>query len=152
MSESIHVPGSTVKRLKALAKLFVPVITIAAATAWTTSVTWFRTRPSTADVQKLTGECTAIAKEAQDQAKTNHVQIYALQDAALTLAREAIALHAQAEVMRAYSASKRLPEYIDRARKFYAAEFERELDEHPGELVRALRQAQRAVWRPDRDP
>jgi hypothetical protein len=150
-SESIHVPSGTVKRAKAIAKFFIPIVMVAAGTAWTTTVTWFKTRPSTADVQKLTADCTTLAKEAQDQTKTNHVQIFALQDAALTLARMAVELHAQAEVLRAYGGSKRLPEYIDRARKFYAAELERQLDEHPGELVRALKQAQRAVWRPDRD-
>lgn len=151
MSDSIHVPGQTVKRIKALAKLFIPVVTIAAATAWTTTVTWFRTRPSTAEVQKLTADCTTIAKEAQDQGKTNHVQIYALQQTALKLAETAIELHAQAEVARAYGKSPHLPEYIDRARKFYANEFARELDERPGDIVRSLAQARRAVWRPDRD-
>lgn len=151
MSESIHVPSAQVKRWKALVKLFVPIVAVAAGTAWTTTVTWFKTRPSAEDVAKLTGDCTAVAKQAEDIGKTNHVQIYALQDAALMLARMAIELHAQAEVVRAYGASKRLPEYIERARKFYTAELERELDEHPGELVRALKQAQRAVWRPDRD-
>jgi hypothetical protein len=151
MSESIHVPGQTVKRVKALAKLFVPVVTIAAATAWTTTVTWFRTRPSTAEVQKLTGDCTSVAKDAQDQAKTNHVQIYALQQTSLALAELAVDLHAQAEVERAYGGSKRLPEYIDRARKFYEAEFARQLATHPGDIVLALTLTQRTVWRPDRD-
>lgn len=151
MSDSIHVPSAQAKRLKALAKFVLPIIGIAAGTAWTTTATWIRTRPSADEVAKTTAECTTLAKEAQDQGKTNHVQIYALQDAALQLARLTIELHAQAEVMRAYNGNRRMPEYIDRARKFYAAEFERELDEHPGEVVRAVRQAQRAVWRPDRD-
>jgi hypothetical protein len=150
-SDSIHVPSAQAKRLKALAKFVLPIIGIAAGTAWTTTATWIRTRPSSDDVAKTTAECTTLAKDAQDQGKTHHAQIYALQDAALQLARITIGLHAQAEVERAYSGSKRLPEYIDRARKFYTAEFERELDEHPGELVRAVRQAQRVVWRPDRD-
>ena len=151
MSDSIHVPSATAKHLKALAKLFVPVIMIAAGTAWTTAVSWFRTRPSTTEVQKLTAECTTLAKEAQERSETNHAQIYELQNAALAQARLAIELHAQAEVERAYFGSKRFPEYVERARKFYRAEFEKALDEHPGELVRAVNLAQRALWRPDRN-
>jgi Zn-dependent metalloprotease len=151
MSDSIHVPGQTVKRIKALAKLFVPVVTIAAATAWTTTATWIRTRTSTDEVTKMTADCTTIAKEAQDQTKTQHVQIFALQQTALTMADTLIELHAQAEVERAYSGSKRLPEYIDRARKFYKAEFERQQADHPNDIVRALTLARVAVWRPDRD-
>lgn len=151
MSESIHVPSAQVKRWKALLKLFVPIVAVAAGTAWTTTVTWFKTRPSADDVAKLTGDCTAVAKQAEDLGKTNHVQIFALQNTSLELARTAIALHAQAEVVRAYFGSKRLPEYIERASRFYEAAFERELDAHPGEVVRALKLARAAVWRPDRD-
>jgi hypothetical protein len=151
MSESIHVPSDTVKRWKALAKLFVPVITIAAATAWTTTATWFRTRPSTDEVTKITADCTTIAKDAQDQTKTQHAQILSLQNTVLLIANESIDLFAQTEVMRAYPGSKRLPEYVDRARKFYAAEYARQQTEHPNDVITALTLARLKVWRPDRD-
>lgn len=127
-----------------------PVVAVAAATAWTTTVTWFETRPSVRDVQKLTGACTAIAKDAQEAGKVNHVQIYALQQTALALALMVVELHAQAEVERAYHGSKRLSEYIARARVFYLAEFERQQEAHPNDIVKALRHTRAAVWRPDR--
>lgn len=151
MSESIHVPGQTVKRIKALAKLFIPVVMIAAGTAWTTTVTWFRTRPSTDEVTKLTGDCATIAKDAQDQANRQHVQILSLQNTVLLLANATVLLHAQAEVERAYSGTKRFPEYVERARKFYAAEFERQQLEHPNDIVTALTLTRLKMWRPDRD-
>ena len=151
MSESIHVPSYTVKRAKALAKLFVPVITIAAATAWTTTATWFRTRPSVDEVTKMTAECTKTAKDAQDQTRVQHVQIFALQQTALIMANAVVELHAQAEVTRAYGTSKRFAEYCERARRFYVREFERQQTEHPNDIVRALTLTRLHVWRPDRD-
>ena len=150
MSDSIRVPSHTAAWLRGLAKLLVPVVMVAAGTAWTTAYSWIKTRTSVDEIKPLISDCNVIAKDAHDRAKTQHVQIFALQQTALTLAEMIVVLHAQAEVERAYSHSKRFPEYVTAARRFYSAEFERELTEHPGELVRALKAAQRAVWRPDR--
>jgi hypothetical protein len=162
MSESIHVPSQTVKRLRALAKLFVPVAMIAAGTAWTTTVTWFRTRTSAEEIRPeitrqideirpLLVECGTKAKDALAQANTQHVQVYALQQTALTLATALVELHAQAEVERAYPHSGQLSSFIERARKAYAREFERQLTEHPNDLVTAVKLTRLKVWRPDRD-
>lgn len=152
MSDSIRVPSKTVAWFKAIAKLFIPVAMIAAGTAWTTAASWIKTRTSVDEIRPLIGECNALAKGAQDQLKTQHAQIYTLQETGQTLAEMVVELHAQAEVVRAYSGSKRLPEYVERARKFYRAEFERQQVEHPHELVRALQLTRLAVWRPDRSP
>lgn len=152
MSDSIHVPSKIGAWLKAIAKLFIPVVMVAAGTAWTTAYGWIKTRTSVDEIKPLIGECNAAAKEAQDQAKTQHAQIYTLQETALTLAEMVVELHAQAEVVRAYSGNKRFPEYVERARKFYHAEFERQQVEHPHEIVRALQLTRLAVWRPDRSP
>ncbi len=151
MSDSFYVPGPTVKRWRAIAKLFVPIVMVAAGTAWTTTVTWFKTRPSTEEVTKLTASCTTVAKDAQAKYDTQHVQIYALQQSALDLATAMVELHAQSEVTRAYWNSKRLPEYIDRARKFYALEFARQQTEHPNNVPLAFKLTIGRVWRPDRD-
>lgn len=154
-SESIHVSSTTVRRGRALfqllLKLLLPVMGVAAVTAWTTTATWFKTRTSLADVQTLTTECTTIAKDAQGQGNTQKVQIYALQQTVLALAETIVELHAQAEVERAYYASKRLPEYIARARSFYLAEFERQQDAHPNDIVKALKYTRAVAWRPDRN-
>lgn len=162
MSESIHVPTHTVRRLRSVAKLFIPVITIAAGTAWTTSATWVRTRTSLEEIEPLIkkgfdeikpklDECNDSAKGAHALIDTQRVQIYALQQSALSLVGTLVELHAQAEVARAYGSSKRLPEYIERARRFYAREFERQLSMHPNDIVQALRVTKLAVWRPDRN-
>lgn len=151
MSDSIHVPSSQVKRAKALAKFFIPIIMVAAGTAWTTAVTWFRTRTSVDEVRPLIAECNTIAKDAKSMAKEQHAQIYALQNTVLLLAEIEVGLHAQAEVNRAYANSKHYPEYVERARRFYAAEFARQQTMHPNDIVRALTLTRLAVWRPDRD-
>lgn len=152
MSDSIRVPSKTVAWLKAVAKLFIPVAMIAAGTAWTTAYSWIQTRTSVDEVRSLIGACNALAKDAQDQVETQHVQIFALQQTALTLAEMAVELHAQAEVERAYAGSRHFAQYVERARKFYRAEFERQRVEHPHEIVRALQLTRLAVWRPDRSP
>lgn len=151
MSDSIHVPSETARRAKAIAKLLVPVILTAAGTSLTTTWGWVRSRTSVDEMRPLIVDVSLIAKEAQSQGHTNHGQILALQEMAGELAKTAIELHAQAEVDRAYSASKRRGEYIERARRFYARELERQLAAHPGNPGEALRLSRLAVWRPDRD-
>jgi hypothetical protein len=149
--ESIRVPAATVRRAKAIAKLLVPVVLTAAATAATTTWGWIRSRTSVDEVRPLIVGATLIAKEAQSQGHTNHGEILALQALGVELAKTAIALHAQAEVDRAYSKSPRRVEYIDRAQRYYARELERQLTAHGVNTGEALRLARLAVWRPDRD-
>lgn len=165
MSESIHVPSQTVKRVRGIAKLFIPVAMIAAGTAWTTTVTWFRTRTSAEEVRpEIKRQIDALApalakcaegvegaKDAQAQAAVQHVQIFALQQTALSMAATLIELHAQAEVVRAYGHSPQVSAYIERARRFYTREFKRQQTEHPNDIVQALELTKLAVWRPDRD-
>lgn len=148
---SIHVPATTVQRLKGIAKLLVPVILTAAATSLTTTWGWIRSRTSVEEVRPLLADVTIIAKAAQSQGFANHQDTVALQQLAAELARATIELHAQAEVDRAYSKSPRRPEYIERARRFYARELERRLVEHPSNPAEAVRFTRLAVWRPDRD-
>lgn len=152
MSDSIRVPSRVVAWFKAIGKLFIPVAMIAAGTAWTTAYSWIKTRTSVDEIKPLISDCNVIAKDAQDQTKTQHVQIFALQQSVLTLAEMVVELHAQAEVERAYSGNKHFPAYVERARKFYRAEFERQQVEHPHEIMRALQLTRLAVWRPDRSP
>ena len=151
MSESIHVPSQTVRRATAIGKLLVPVILTAAATSLTTTWGWIRSRTSVDEIRPLIVDVSLIAKEAQSQGHTNHGQVLALQALGDELAKTSIELHAQAEVDRAYSGSKRRSEYIERARRFYARELERQLAAHPGNPGEALRLSRLAVWRPDRD-
>ena len=151
MSESIRVPASTVRRATAIGKLLVPVVLTAAATAATTTWGWIRSRTSVDEVRPLLVDVTLVAKEAQSQGHTNHGEILALQALALEMAKTLIELHAQAEVDRAYAKSPRRAEYIERARRFYAREFERRLAEHGANPAEALRLSRLAVWRPDRD-
>lgn len=151
MAESIHVPSSTVRRIKGVAKLLIPVVLTAAATSLTTTWTWIKSRTSVDEVRPLIVEATVIARAAQSQGFTAHQDVIALKALATELAKTTIDLHAQAEVERAYSKSPRRVEYMDRARRFYARELERRLSEHPNNPAEAMRFTRLAVWRPDRD-
>ena len=151
MSGSIHVPASTVQRIKAIVKLLVPVVLAAVATSLTTTWAWIKTRTSVDEVRPLVADVSIVAKAAQSQGFSNHQDLVALQQLAAELARTTIELHAQAEVDRAYSKSPRRTEYIDRARRFYIRELERRLTEHPQNAADAVRLTRLAVWRPDRD-
>lgn len=132
-----------------------PVIGTAAltswATAWTATVTWFKTRTSVEEVQPLIVDVNLIAKAGQSQAHTNHADIQIQRELTSELARAMIELHAQAEVDRAYASNKRRSEYIERAKRFYMREFDRLLAEYPNHPSEAIRLTRLAVWRPDRD-
>lgn len=151
MSGSIHVPGPTVQRFKAIAKLLVPVILTAAATSATTTWGWIRSRTSVDEIRPLIIDVTIIAKASQSQGFANHQDIAALQQLTLELSKSVIELHAQAEVERAYGKSPRKPEYIERARRFYLRELERLLVLHRNDPSEAVRLTRLAVWRPDRN-
>lgn len=151
MAESIHVPSSTVRRVKGIAKLLIPVVLTAAATSLTTTWTWIKTRTSVDEVRPLIVEAKIVAKAAQEQAFSNQQEARKLRHLAMELAKATIDLHAQAEVERAYSKSPRRVEYMDRARRFYARELERLLTEHPNSPADAVRLTRLAVWRPDRN-
>ena len=151
MPGSIHVPASTVQRVKGIAKLLVPVILTAAATSATTTWGWIKSRTSVEEIRPLIVDVTIVAKAAQSQGFSNHQDIAALQQLTLELSKTAIELHAQAEVERAYGKSPRKPEYIERARRFYLRELERLLVLHRSDPAEAIRLTRLAVWRPDRD-
>ena len=151
MPGSIHVPASTVQRLKGIAKLLIPVILTAAATSATTTWGWIKSRTSVEEVRPLIVDVTIVAKAAQSQGFTNRQDILALQALTAELTRTVIGLHAQAEVERAYGKSPRKTEYMDRAMRFYARELERRLLEHRQDPAEAVRLTRLAVWRPDRD-
>lgn len=149
--ESIHVPSSTVRRVKGIAKLLIPVVLTAAATSITTAWGWLKTRTSVEEIRPLLVDVTIVAKAAQSQGFSTQQDVNMLKALSLELAKATIDLHAHAEVERAYSKSPRRTEYIDRARRFYARELERRLHEHPNNPAEAVRFTRLAVWRPDRD-
>ena len=151
MPGSLYVPASTVQRAKGIAKLLIPVVLTAAATSATTTWGWIKSRTSVQEVQPLLVDVTIVAKAAQSQGFSNHQDILALQSLANELASTVIALHAQAEVDRAYSKSPRRTEYMDRAQRFYARELDRRFAEHRNDPAEAVRLTRLAVWRPDRD-
>ena len=149
--ESIHVPSSTVRRIKGVAKLLIPVVLTAAATSLTTAWGWLKTRTSVEEIRPLIVDVSIIAKAAQSQGFSTQQDVTMLKTLAVEMAKATIDLHAQAEVDRAYSKSPRRTEYMDRARRFYARELERRLNEHPTNPADAVRFTRLAVWRPDRD-
>lgn len=149
--ESIRVPAATVRRATAIGKLLIPVVLTAAATAATTTWGWIRSRTSVDEIRPLIVDVNLIAKEAQSQGHTNHSEVLALQALAVELAKATVELHAQAEVDRAYSKSPRRGEYIERARRFYTRELERQLASHGTNPAEAVRLTRLAIWRPDRD-
>ena len=151
MGESIYVPAATASRIKGAAKLLIPVILTAAATSFTTTLGWIKTRTSVDEVRPLIVDVSIIAKAAQSQGFSNHQTLVQLQQLSAELAKATIELHAQAEVDRAYSKSPRRYEYIERARRFYQRELDRRLTEHPSNPADAVRLTRLAVWRPDRD-
>ena len=151
MPDSIHVPGPTVSRAKAIAKLLVPVILASVATSATTTWSWIKSRTSVDEIRPLIVDVTVMAKASQSQGFSNHQDVAALQSLTLELSKTVIELHAQAEVERAYGKSPRKPEYIERARRFYLRELERLLVLHRNDPAEAIRLTRLAVWRPDRD-
>ena len=151
MSDSIYVSATTGARIRAVAKLLLPLVAVAATAGWTSAYTWVRTRSSSDDVSAAVGACKTDTKDLVDKLQTQHALVYALQSDVQILAELAIDLHAQSEVERAYGASPRRVEYIDRAVRWHRAEYARRLAEVPGDVRRALTLTRLAVWRPDRD-
>ena len=112
---------------------------------------WISSRTSLAEVAPQIAEVGAAAKAAQSGVLTCDNDAKAAKALALETASIQLEMWAQAEVERAYSKSPRRSEYIERARRFYLAAFEQNLERYPHDTATALRRARQAVWRPDRD-
>lgn len=91
------------------------------------------------------------AKAAQSSAFTCEVEAKLAHALALETARTQLETWAVSEVDRAYSRSPRRGEYVERARRFYAAAFDTYLEKNPNDPATALRRARQAIWRPDRE-
>lgn len=122
-------------------------ITTVGAVSWG----WISSRTSIAEVAPKIAEVATAAKAAQAGVLHCDTEAAAARALALETASIQLEMWAHAEVDRAYSKSPRRSEYMERARRFYLAAFEQNLERYPHDTATALRRARQAVWRPDRD-
>lgn len=149
--ESLHVPASTVQRIVAVARWLMPMLATGITTVTALGWAWISSRTSVAEVAPKIAEVNSTAKAAASSALSCDVQAKMAVGLALETARAQLDTWAVAEVDRQYSRSPRRGEYIERARRFYAAAFETHLEKNPNDPATALRRARQAVWRPDRE-
>ena len=149
--ESLHVPASTVQRIVAMAKWLMPMLATGVTTVTALGWTWISSRTSVAEVAPKIAEVSTAAKAAQSSALTCEVEAKMAYALGIETARAQLDTWALAEVDRQYSRSPRRVEYIERARRFYAAAFDTYLEKNPNDPANALRRARLTVWRPDRE-
>lgn len=151
MSSSIHVPASVVQRIVSIARWLMPMLATGVTTITALGWTWISSRTSVAEVSPKIAEVSSTAKAAASSALSCEVQAKMAQALALETARAQLETWAVSEVDRQYSRSPRRGEYIERARRYYAAAFDSYLEKNPNDPANALRRARQAIWRPDRE-
>ena len=151
--QSIHVPGSVVARvLRILGWLMPPTSVLISALAL--GYRWVGGRASVKFVATAVAPAQLAAKEAQ--ALGHHCSSVLLEhDKQLSAAwAQLVALHAELEVYRRYSTKDpvRRGELIEDGTRFFRAEFDRQLEQHPHDPAEAARRALLARWRPESRP
>lgn len=149
--QSIHVPASTVQRIKAVLGWIMPMLATALTAALGLGWAWLQTRVSTTELAAKVEPAVTAAKAAQASALTCETDIRRQDLLLQELLSMALDSWSQSEVDRQYSKSPRRAEYLDRAKKFYAREFADQLELHKNNPAEALRRTKLTVWRPDRE-
>lgn len=148
MSDSIHVPASTVQRVLAVLRWVWPAFSIGLTTVVGFGAKWIMSRTSIEDVAPLIADVRTKAAEAQSTAfhgcSLATEQASQLEQMRLML----LDVWATAEVDRAYSKSPRRSEYIESARRFYQRTYHEAL--RTNQPAAALELTHSAEWRPDR--
>lgn len=150
MSSSIHVPASVVERIVAIAKWLMPMLATGITTVTALGWTWISSRTSMTEVAPEIAKVNLSAKAAQSSALTCELEAKMAHALAVETAQMALSAWAVSEVDRQYSRSQQRGEYIQRAREFYQAAFERYMEKYPTDPAKALARAREAGWRPDR--
>jgi hypothetical protein len=151
-SESIHVPSSTVRKIKPVLTWVWRGISAVSVAACGFGWVWLQTRASITDI----GEAVEPALTASAAAQSTAHHSANVADAALRLAVETARMQAelwgQAVVERAYDRSPHRQEYIDRARAYYRNAFDdlRKSPQYASDPEGALERTRSMVWRPDR--
>lgn len=149
--QSIHVPASTVQRIKAVLSWVMPILATILTTALGVGWKWLASRASTGEVAAKVAEVSIAAKAAQASALTCETDLRRTDSLTRELLSMELESWSQLEIERQYGKSPRKSEYMDRARRFYQREFETQLLTHANNPAEALRLTRLAVWRPDKE-
>jgi hypothetical protein len=150
--QSIHVPGSVLQRIATVVKWFVPAVVTGLCTALVFSFHWIGDRASTefvadaiAESQKGLKDYALHALHASTKVDEHDRQIAALFE-------QVVAMQAELVVYREYSKAAADPSrrgrLLDQAHKFYAIEYEVQLEKHANDPAEAARRALLVTWEP----
>lgn len=149
-SDSIHVPGSVARPAKRVIGYLLPS---AVAGLWVlvgASFGWIESRASRKDVADKIAPVAVAAKAAQSSALTGAslAKEHAVELKALWV--HIVRLEAEAKVLREYGSKDpaRRNALIDRARNFYEAKLNEQLETHADNPAEAAYQALLVEWRP----
>jgi hypothetical protein len=152
--QSLHVPASVLQRIASVVKWFVPAVVTGLCTALVFSFHWIGDRASTvfvadaiADSQKGLKDFEANAHHAATKVDEHERQLAALFE-------HVVAMQAELVVYREYGKAAADPvrrvRLLEQARKFYAVEYEIQLEKHANDPAEAARRALLVTWEPSR--